>query len=276
MELRRTRTSTPVPPLAAIGTAIRTIGRKHGGYTGTGLGLSNVVASGVLLVALGIGCGSGVTGTPEKHTSLEIDSKGVLRQAVAELLRLESAVFTLEHLQGTTALIPGFLEMNKVSGVVDVPDRFWLKVEAESLAPRAFVEIKFVVIEDQAYMNNPGTGRWSEVSPESLPFNLSNLGRTLANIIEAVEVPSMVVSEELRGDDTYHIRGSIKSRALAGLIPGAGEGLDVKLDLWLEQSRSLLLQVLITGMVIPSDDADTVRMLTLDDINVPVEISPPG
>ena len=95
------------------------------------------------------------------------------------------------------------------------------------------------------------------------------------DIIEAVEVPSMAVPEELRGEDTYHIKGRIESQALEDLIPGAGEGLDVELDLWLEQSRSLLLQVLISGMVLPSDDADTVRVLTLDDINVPVEISPP-
>ena len=134
---------------------------------------------------------------------------------MAEVLRLESAAFTLEHLKGTTALIPGFLGMKKVSGVVDIPDRFRLKVQAESLAPRAFVEIKFVVIKDQAYMTDPGTGRWGEVSPESLPFNLSNLGRTLANIIEAMEVPSMAVSEDLRGYDTYHIRGLIQ-------VPGSG------------------------------------------------------
>ena len=235
-----------------------------------------IITFGVLLLTLTIGCGTVVTVTPAKSASLEIDSKVVLRQAVAEVLRLKSAAFTLEHLQGTTALIPGFLEMKKVSGVVDIPDRFRLKVQAETVAPRAFVEIKIVVIGDQAYMTDPGTGRWGEVSQESLPFNLSNLGQTLANIIEAVEVPSMVVSEELRGDDTYHIEGRIKSQALADLIPGASEGLYVKLDLWLEQSRSLLLQVLITGMVIPSDDAGTVRVLTLDDINVPVEISPPG
>ena len=235
----------------------------------------HIIASAVLLLALGIGCGAEATATPEQPASKTIDSKLVLRQAVAELLRLESAGFTLEHLQGTTALIPGFLEMKKVSGVVDIPDRFKLQVQAESLFPRAFVEIKIVVIKDQAYITDPGTGRWSEVSPDSLPFNLSNLGRTLADIIEAVEVPSMVVSEELRGDDTYHISGRIMSQALTSLIPGAGEGLDVKLDLWLEQSKSLLVQVLITGMVMPSDDVGTVRVLTLDDINLPVEISPP-
>ena len=237
--------------------------------------MSHIIASGFLLSALVIGCGSGST-TTAGPASIGIDSTVLLQQAVAELLRLESAAFTLEHLQGTTALIPGFLEMKKVSGVVNIPDQFRLEVQAESLAPRAFVEIKFVVIGDQAYMTDPGTGRWNEVSPESLPFNLSNLGRTLADIIVAIEVPSMADSEELRGLDTYYISARIKSQALSGLIPGAAEGLGVKLDLWLEQSKSLLVQVLITGMVIPSDDAGTVRLLTLDDVNVPVEISPPG
>ena len=237
--------------------------------------MSASISLAVVLLMLLIACGSAVTPTPETP-SAGIDSKVLLRQAVDEILRLESAAFTLEHRQGTTALIPGFLEMNKVSGLVDIPDRFQLEVQAESLVPRAFVEINIVVIEGQAYMTDPGTGRWGEVSLETLPFNLSNLGRTLANIIEAVQVPSMAISEKLRGYGTYHIRGMIKSQALADLIPGAGDGLDVELDLWLEQSRSLLLQVLITGRVIPSDEAGTVRVLTLDDINVPVEISPPG
>ena len=238
--------------------------------------MSTAITFAVLLLVLSIGCGSVVTPTTEKPPSPAIESKVLLRQAVDEILRLESAAFTLEHRQGATALIPGFLEMKKVSGLVDIPDRFQLEVQAESLVPRAFVEIKIVVIEGQAYMTDPGTGRWGQVSLESLPFNLSNLGRTLADIIEAVQIPSMPVSEGLRGYDTYHIRGGIMSQALAGLIPGAGDDLDVELDLWLEQSRSLLLQVLITGRVISSDEAGTVRVLTLDDINIPVEISPPG
>jgi hypothetical protein len=58
-------------------------------------------------------------------------------------------------------------------------------------------------------------------------------------------------------------------------VPGAGEGFDVKLDLWLEHPGGLLLQVLISGKVIPTDEADTLRRLTLDDINAPVVITPP-
>ena len=238
--------------------------------------LSMFMVYGSLLLALATGCGSGVTASPAKPPEQETDPKVALRQAVFEILRLESAAFTLEHLRGTTALIPGFLEMNKVSGVVDIPDRFRLKVQAESLFPPAFVEINIVVIEDRAFMTDPGTGRWSEQAPESLPINLSNLGRTLANIIEAVEAPTLLGSEELKGYDTYRIEGRIKSQNLSELVPGADEGLDVRLDLWLDRDRSLLRKVLITGRVVSSDAADTVRLLTLDDINLPVEISPPG
>ena len=248
---------------------------RHGDHAGARLPTTAVIACIVFLAMLATGCGSEATPTPARALSQAADSKVLLNQAVDELLRLESAAFSLEHLQGTTALIPGFLEMKKVSGVVDIPDRFRLKVQAETLVPRAFVEINVVVIEGQAYMTDPGTGRWG-MCPRNHCHSISRTwGRTFANIIQAVQVPSAAVPEELRGHDTHHIKGLVKSQALADLIPSAGDGLDVELDLWLEQSSNLLLQALITGRVIPRDEVGTVRVLTLDDINVPVEISPP-
>lgn len=237
--------------------------------------LFGMIAAGGLLIALASGCSAGVKSSPTQPAATGINSTRVLNQAVAELSRLESASFALEHLRGTTALIPGFLEMQRVSGVVDIPNRFQLKVEAESLVPRSFVEIQIRLIEDQAYMTDPGTGQWGQVAVEALPFNLSNLGRVLADIIASMEGASVVIPEELRGYDTYHVEGSIKSEALLELIPGAGEGFEVGLRLWLDQSRNLLVQALITGRVITSDEVDTVRVLTLDDMNVPMEIAPP-
>ena len=208
-------------------------------------------------------------------TQEPLDAKEALRGAVNEMLELETASFVLEHLKGATVLIPGFLEMRKASGVVDIPDRFLVKVEAETVRPRSFVEINVVTILDQAYITDLISGEWREVDPDSLPFTLTNLGKTLADIIEAVDAPAFIASERLRGYDTYRIQGRIQSQDLLSLVPGAGEGFDVQLDLWLEQSGSLLLQVLITGKVVSTDQADTVRRLTLDDINVPVDITPP-
>ena len=44
----------------------------------------------------------------------------------------------------------------------------------------------------------------------------------------------------------------------------------------LDRSQGLLQQVLIVGRVVPTDEPDTVRKLTLEDINQPVEIEAPA
>ncbi len=233
------------------------------------------VAMGAILLIAAVGCGAASTTAATVPPGLEFDVRTALRDAVTEVLQLESAAFTLEHLKGTTALIPGFLEMTRVSGEVDIPDKFRLKVEAVMLIPRSFVEIGVITIGDQAYMTNPITKEWRQVEPSALPFTLSDISRTLAGIIEAVDEPTLVGLERLGDRDTHHIQGSILSQDLAELVPGAGEGFDVRLGLWLATPGNLLLQVLISGMVVPTDEPDTVRRLTLDDINVPVDISPP-
>jgi hypothetical protein len=187
-------------------------------------------------------------------------------------MALESGAFTLEHQKGTTVLLPG-IEMSKVYGVVEIPDRFRFTVEAQ--VSNTFVKTTVVVIEDQAYMTNLLTGQWQPVSREILPFNFSNLGQTLGNIIEAVQDPVLVGTEKLDHREAYRIQGTMRSDDLSTLVPNAGEGFDVALELWVDRSESLLLQVLITGQVVDTDLPDAARVLTLDDIDIPVDISPP-
>ena len=120
------------------------------------------------------------------------------------------------------------------------------------------------------------TGRWNEIPVGSLPFDLTSLGQTLAGIVDAVQMPRVVGEERLRGVDTLHIVGEIASQDLSELVPGAGQGFPVGLELWLDRSQGLLQQVLIVGRVVPSDAENTVRQLTLEDINQPVNIERPG
>ena len=119
------------------------------------------------------------------------------------------------------------------------------------------------------------SGKWLQVDPKVLPFSFANFAQTLADIIEAVDAPAVVGAERLGERETNHIRGRIMSEDLGNLVPGAADGFRVILDLWLEQSTNLLRQVLISGMVIDTDEPGTVRLLTLDDFNLPVEISAP-
>lgn len=229
------------------------------------------VAALLFSAGLAIGC----AGDPTRAPAQTLDPKEALRGAVTELLALESAAFTLEHVTGSTALIPGFLEMYKVYGVADIPDRFALTVEAETIQPRSFVEVSVVTVDDQAYMTDIISGQWLQVEPQALPFTFADLAQTLAGAIEAVAAPAVVGVERLRESETNHFQGQIKSEDLSRLVPGAAEGFEVKLDLWLEQTTNLLQQILISGMVVATDDPGTVRRLTLDDVNLPVEISPP-
>ncbi len=48
------------------------------------------------------------------------------------------------------------------------------------------------------------------------------------------------------------------------------------LELWLDRKQGQLQRALIVGRVVPTDEIDTVRELTLTDINQPVEIEAPS
>ena len=228
----------------------------------------------LLTVGLLAACGTDLaTEIPEDE--VEVDPGPVLEQAVTQLLALESASFSLTHLKGSTALVPG-VSMTMVSGEISIPDRFSVTVEARSEFPKSYLEISIVTIENTAYMTNIFGGGWNQISPDSLPFNLLRLGQTLAGIVDAMQSPRVLGEERLNGIDTLYINGTIDSQDLAQLVPGAGEGFPVGLELWLDQSQGLLQKVLIVGRVVPTDDTDTVRELTLKDINQPVTIEVPG
>ena len=69
-----------------------------------------------LVGGLFIACGS--DSKSNQHTiSLETDPASIMNQAVAQLLALRSASFSLNHLEGNTMLVPGVL-MTKVYGEV--------------------------------------------------------------------------------------------------------------------------------------------------------------
>ena len=135
---------------------------RGGGPAGVNAPRRVISAIAAFLVAFTLACGAGAIPTATLTPEVPVDPRVLLRNSVTNMLQLQSAAFTLEHQKGTTALIPGYLEMRKVSGVVAIPDRFKLTVEAESLVPRSFVQIRVVVIEDQAYITDPGPGAGAE------------------------------------------------------------------------------------------------------------------
>lgn len=234
---------------------------------------ANLIAA-IALLSLFVGCGTSPTPIPEATAEPTPSPEAAIAFAVLNLLELKSAAFTLEHQTGSTTLLPG-LSMKKATGVVDIPDRLRLTVEAELAVPRTFVEINVITIGEQAYMTDFFSGQWRTVPLESLPVNFLDFGQILASIIEAVAGPSFSRVEEIDGRQYQRVTGSVPSEALAALVPGAAEGLEVELELWLDLEAALLRRVLITGPVLTGDIPETVRLLAIDNINVPVDIAAP-
>ena len=256
--------------LDCLDSCIKSSGRR---LMGTRLPLL-IGLLGALVLCFAAGCAPAPTPIPTATPEPPPDPKATLALAVTNLLSLNSAAFTLEHRTGGTALLPG-LVMKKATGVVDIPNRLRLMVEAEVEALQTFVEINVIIIEDQAYMTDFFSGQWRMIPPESLPVNFLDFGETLAGIVEAVVDPGLSGVEEFEGRQNERIKGLVSSETLASLVPGAEEGLEVTLELSVNREDGLLSRILITGPVVPGDLADTVRLLSIDDVNVPVNIAPP-
>ena len=226
----------------------------------------------LLVLLVSSACSAGQpTPTP---THEPVDPREALQLTVERLTALQSVSFDLKHLVGYTNLLPGIL-MNRAYGSALVPGKFHIVVEGELLFPRSYLEIEMISIEGKSYMTNLVNGQWEEVPPETLPIDLGDFGVTLAAIVEEVQSPELLGHDRLDGVDVYHIGGNITSEVLKGLVPTAGTGFPVELEMWTERETGMLRQALIKGQVVVTDVEDSQRKLVLDGPNEPVTVEPP-
>ena len=189
-------------------------------------------------------------------------------------MALHSVAFDLHHVVGSTSILPGVL-MDRAYGKAIVPGQFDVTIEGELLFPRSYVEIGMISVDGKSYMTNLINGEWEQVSSDALPINLSNIGVTLADIVVMVQEPVLLGNDRVDGVDVYHISGSITSEVLKQLVPTAGTGFPVALEMWTERSTGMLRQALITGQVVLTDVEETQRQLTLDSVNESITVEPP-
>lgn len=231
-----------------------------------------IVMAACLGAALTVACGA-ATPTPTP-TPEPVDPKTELQRTVQTLLELQSGSFDLEHIEGSTNLLPGVL-MHRAYGKAIVPDKFDVTVEAELLFPRSYLEIGMISIDGVAYMTNVLNGEWGEVPPDTLPINLTNFGDILARIVEKVQTPELLGRDSVDGVEVYRIGGAIMSEDLGELVPTAATGYPVALEITTDRATGALRQALITGQVVATDIPESQRRLTLSDLNQQVTILPP-
>ena len=214
-------------------------------------------------------CGTPPDPTPEPPP----DPRALLGQASERLVALRTVAFDLQHQEGSTQLFPG-VEMTRAFGEAEIGKGFRFTVEAR--LGSSYFETHAVVLDERTYMTNFLTGNWEEVAPGSLPFNFTDVGRFLAIVLEDVRDPVLVGEEPIDGRDAYRIRGNSWSQDLRVLVPNAGEGHDVALELWVDQSTGALAYATLTGPLVDTDVPEVVRTLSLTALDQPVEIAIPA
>lgn len=231
--------------------------------------LSVTVAMTALLFSI-IACGE----EPEPAALPEVDLDDLITGAAEAMAAMSTVKFEMVDEQETGAKFFG-TTFKSLEAEVEAPDSFSMVVDVE--APGfGFVEISMLAVGDQAFMKLSADAPWNPLPLDQVPFNFAGLGMTLRDLLLSIKDGAVLAgSQSLDGREAIRIEASIASEGLLSLISGADPGHEVALSLWIDEAEHGLRQMRITGRIYDDDGPETVRLLTIVGIDVPVQIRIP-
>ncbi len=224
-----------------------------------------VLVLGSLLLAAA--CASEPTPTPE----LSVDE--VLSKAADELAALSTARFEMVDEKESGAK---FFEMTlkSVEGEVKTPDSFKMLVELVNPG-LGFVEVGMLAVGDQAYMQFSSDAPWLPLPLDQVPFNFGGIGVTLSEILPVIKNPAITGRESVGGGQAIRVDGDIVSEEMSDLITDVDSGHAITLSVWVDEASYALRQLRIDGRLYDDDAPETTRLVSIRDINAPVDIQLP-
>ena len=112
-------------------------------------------------------------------------------------------------------------------------------------------------------------------APEEVPFNFAGLATVFGNLPSTVQSVAMKGMESVQGKETVLVEVVVPSDALLDLITSGDPGNEMTLTLWIDESELVLRQLRLAGQIYNDDAPETTRLITLEDINAPVDIELP-
>ena len=219
---------------------------------------------GLLLLAA---CEAEPTPTPE----LSVDD--VLSGAAQELAALSTAKFQMVDEMESGAK---FFEMTlkSVEGEVKTPDSFRMQVNLVNPG-LGFVKVGMLAVGDQAYMQFSEDAPWLPLPLDQVPFNFGGIGVTLSELLLVIRNAEITGRESVGGAQTIRVDGEVSSDDLSGLITDVDSGHAITLTLWIDEVEHSLRQLRIDGRLYDADAPETTRLVTIGDIDAPVDIQLP-
>ena len=196
-----------------------------------------------------------------------------LAAVAANIAGMSSATFSMADETETGALFFG-TTFKSMEAVVETPSNFRMLVDV--VAPGfGFVEIEIIKVGEQAVMKLSKDAPWIPMPPEQVPFNFAGLAIVFGNLPSNVQSVALKGTETLQGRETVLVEAVVPSEALTDLITSADPGNEVTITMWIDESEFELRQMRLAGQIYNDDAPETTRLITLEDINVPVEIELP-
>ena len=234
------------------------------------LKLATSLAVGSIIVV--IGCSKTPPNSP-MLTATSTPAK-ILETSAKKMAALESLSFKLTHESGGTPLMDGVLIKN-IIGKVILNEAFDLQIDAEALGITA-LKLEYLATDGRVYMTEPISRKWREISFQDTPFDFTNLGDTLAQILRDINLPKQNVDQAPKDGSHLQLGGTIASVNLQNLIPSAADDLEVNLEIVIRRDDFVLTEVRILGPVASTDPKEIVRLLRFYNFNEPMEITAPS
>ena len=231
----------------------------------------SVVAATVMFLFLATSCGGESTPTPTPTPVLS----DVLTSAGERMAAMSTAKFSMVDEKETGAK---FFEttFKNMEAEIEAPDSFRMLVEV--VAPAfGFVEIEMMGVGDQAVMKFSKDAPWAPLPLDQVPFNFKDLGMTFQDVIHMIRDGDGAITgaESIQGAPAVVVEGTLQSERLSNLISDVDAGHTLTITLWIDEGDHALRQLRLAGQLYDDDGPETTRLVTINGIDVPVDIKLP-
>ena len=232
-----------------------------------GLSIAGLMAVFLFFVAA---CGGESTPAPVP----DVDLGDLLSRAGEKMAAMSTAKFSMIDEKESGAKFFG-TTFKSMETEVKAPDSFRMVVDVE--APGfGFVEIEMLAVGDQAYMKLSKDAPWNPLPLDQVPFNFVGLGFTLRDLLTTIKDGATITGRESVLDtQTIRVEANLVSDQLSSLLSTVDSGHAVALTLWIDEAEHALRQIKIAGQAYDDDAPETIRILTIVGIDVPVDIQLP-
>ncbi len=238
-----------------------------------GLTIATLMVAFLFLAAV---CGEESTPTATPPTAMPTPTLGdVLTNAGENMAAMSSTKFSMvdEKESGAKFFDTTF---KSLEAEVKAPDSFRMLVDVVSPA-FGFIEIEMMAVGEQAFIKFSKDAPWAPLPLEGVPFNFRGLGMTFSEVIHMIRDGNGAVtgSESVLGAQSIRVEGTVQSEQLTNLITDVDSGHTITLTLWIDEAEHFLRQLRLAGQLYDDDGPETTRLVTINAIDVPVEIELP-